>query len=233
MARVSLRSVRATYDRRRVSAIDMYQTLRPYAEEGAWDGIWGWEPIHPSQALGVVGLSFLQLVIAWEDLVEACFVRYIAGATSPSGFKPTLRLAPASTLAHAYELASGQPGFRSHTQFLSWTRWRDVVERASVFLHGGKPFSDISQPQRDKLADAVKIRNRVAHTSLKARSEFADAAKRHLGVASDGKLRQGFTVGHLLLDVSGRGFGGAGKGLTYFDHYAELFSDAAEVICPA
>ena len=154
------------------------------------------------------------------------------GASSPSGYAPPLRLAAASSISHAYQLASGDPKFRVGSHYIPWTSWSDAVERAQVFFPAGVPFANLTAIQRDRLADAIRIRNRVAHASAKVRHDFIEVARRHLGLSEDKKLSQGYDVGQLLLDKTTKCFGKGIKKATYFEHYAHLFHDMANHVCP-
>jgi hypothetical protein len=59
--------------------------------------------------------------------------------------------------------------------FLSWTKVRDAIDRAKLFLVGGRPFTRLER--RDKeiglLRTLFVVRNAIAHQSGPARTEFA------------------------------------------------------------
>jgi|ERR1700730_8551535 len=129
----ALNAIRKSFDKKLQRAADLFSAVYVFAE-GTWDAINGWEALYPGQARGVVALSFLQVVISWEDFIESCFVRYLMGATSPSGFAPQLRLGPASSISHAYQLASCDPKFRVGSHYMTWSSWSDVVDRAQLFF---------------------------------------------------------------------------------------------------
>jgi hypothetical protein len=228
----ALNAIRKSFDKKLQRAADLFSAVYVFAE-GTWDAINGWEALYPGQARRVVALSFLQVVISWEDFIESCFVRYLMGATSPSGFAPQLRLGPASSISHAYQLASCDPKFRVGSHYMTWSSWSDVVDRAQLFFQAGAPFSTLTHLQRDRLTDAIRIRNRIAHSSTKVRNDFNEVARRHLGLAPDKKLSQGYDVGQLLLDKSTKCFAKGLKQATYFEHYAHLFYEMADHICPA
>jgi hypothetical protein len=192
--KASLRTFRQNFDRRWKSAKDLFEAVRPLAV-GDWNSIKGWAALYPGQARHVTALSFMHLVIGWEDLVEASFLRYLVGGASPSNWKANLRVGPAASIDHAYQLISGSPGFRRGTDFLLWSDWTRVIALARVFFVDGEPFSLLTPLERDRLHDAVTIRNRVAHSSTKTRKEFIELARRHLGIEQNRKLSQGFSVG--------------------------------------
>lgn len=228
----ALGTVRATFDRRLDSAMKMYLSVRPFAVEEAWDAIQGSEVFYPAQARRVIALSFLQLVISWEDLVEACFIRYLMGARSPGGYAPKLRLGSARSVQHAYQLASGNPKYLASAHYMNWGSWSEVAERAHVFFVDGVPFTNLGVLPRDRLADAMRIRNRVVHGSAKAKREFLQIARRHRGMGEGDKLPQGFDVGQLLLDESSKCFGSGTVKACYFEHYCGLFYSLAGHLCP-
>ena len=86
----ALNAVRKAFDKKFQSSADLFLAVQVFAE-GTWDAINGWEALYPGQARRVVALSFLQVVISWEDFIESCFVRYLMGAKSPSGYAPQPR----------------------------------------------------------------------------------------------------------------------------------------------
>lgn len=227
---VSLLSVRKTFDEQINSSVGLYFAVETDAK-GHWHNITGWDGLAPGHSRRIVGLAFMQMVIAWDEFVEAVLVRYVGGASAPNGYKPESRIAAARSLQHAYQLLSGNPKFRLGMHHLQLNSWRDVKETASVFLVKGKPFSAVTEMQMDRLVDSKKIRNRVAHFSPKARQGFITVAKAHLGLAHRDTLPRGYDVGRLLLDKSSKGFSKVDHE-TYFIHYANLFLCLAEVICP-
>ena len=87
----------------------------------------------PGQARRVAALAFMHMVMGWEDLVEATFIRYLVGAKSPSGWSPRLRLGPASRLDHAYKLHQG-PAFRRGSDYLNWSNWGAMSSLSEGFL---------------------------------------------------------------------------------------------------
>ncbi|MBL8820338.1 MAG: hypothetical protein JNL58_30220 [Planctomyces sp.] len=227
----SLITIRKQFDARMTASEELFGAVRTFAD-GTWHSINGWEALYPGQARQVVALSFMHLIISWEDLVEAAFVRYLVGSSSPSGWKPTLRIGTASSLDHAYQLVSGSASFRRGADYMTWSNWKDVIERAKLFFARGEPFSLLTQLERDRLTDAVKLRNRVAHASSKSKTDFIELAKRHLGVGAGGKLPQGFGVGQLLIDTSAKCFGNTVRNDTYFGLYHGMLNAAANKLCP-
>ncbi len=228
--RPSLNTVSRTFITRVQSSLDLYGAVAQFAL-GTWDAIQGWELLYPGQARRIVALAFMNLVIGWEEFVEASFVRYLAGSKSPGGWAPKLRLSRCKNLQHAYALIAGSADFDVTRQYLNWSSWPEVESRAEVFFVGGKPFTTLSELQKNRLKDAQIIRNRVAHSSTKCREDFKRVARQFCGLSGSQKLRKGIDVGQVLLDTSGRGFG-CGRGESLFIHYAYLFCDLAQLMAP-
>ncbi|MBN1931925.1 MAG: hypothetical protein JW786_10005 [Desulfobacterales bacterium] len=222
----ALISARTIFEKRLQSAMNLYCYVEAIAN-GTWDSISGWEPLHPRQAQKIVALCFMDIVTGLEDFVESCFIRYLAGSTSPNGYKPSLRCGQTSSILHAYQLASGNPAFKVGSHYIQWQSWKDVMEAAKVFFEKGEPFSLLSPLQRDRLLDATKIRNRVAHASAKCKKDFGVISRQHVP-----KVHQGFNAGQLLIDKSSKCFGNTVPTRSYFMHYWALFESAAQIICP-
>ena len=177
--------------------------------------------LHPEQARRVVELAFLGLVSAWEEFLEQTFVRYLAGAKAASGFTPALRLGKASTIAHSYHLISGDPDFDPSRNYSKFGEPKWVIAIAKNYFALGAPYATCLQPHLDPLQHAIKLRNRVAHSSTKCREDFKKTARVHLGLQPNVGVGQGYGVGDLLLEPAQRIFGqeAVAKNWNYFQAY--------------
>jgi hypothetical protein len=229
-SRYRLNSARRNFDKNLESALLLFQVAERFSSNRAIqdDG----EPaIRPGQARRIAGLAFLVMVKAWEELVETCLLRYIAGAIAPSGDAPKRTSTEAYTLKSAFKYAS-ENGLGRGPDHLSVNDWSKVCACAQKILDSGKPFSLVSDRQKTLLKHAIKIRNRIAHESGKTRRNFIKIAKAHLALNAEEPLKRGYTVGDLLLTEGTRCFGNGAKKRTYFFHYHQLFLSMADVICP-
>lgn len=163
--------------------------------------------LHTEQARRVVELAFLGLVSAWEEFLEQSFVRYLAGATADQGYAPDLRMGKASDIAHAYHLVSGDPNFDPARNYAKFGDPKWVIAISKNYFALGAPYATVLHANIEPLQHAVKLRNRVAHNSSKSREDFIKSAKVHLNIPLNGKLRQGYTVGDLLMAPADRIFG--------------------------
>ena len=86
----------------------------------------------------------------------------------------------------------------------------------------------------DRLQDAARLRDRVAHSSQKCHNDFKSTARLFLDPSDDGTLLQGYGVGDLLIEQAERCFvrSVADSRLTFFEAYKEMFQAIATKIVP-
>jgi hypothetical protein len=167
------------------------------------------------------------IVSSWEEFLEQTLVRYLCGAKS-KGFL-SLRLSRCKSIHHAYQLLSSDPDYEPSKRFLNWNSPEQVVKKAALFLSGGGTYSNALTTYKEALLYATRIRNRVAHSSSKASSQFIETAKTLL---QSSRLTQGYRVGDLLL-TSPKNVANIPLGKsTYFDAYVQLFEQLAKSIVP-
>jgi hypothetical protein len=107
-----------------------------------------------------------------------------------------------------------------------------VCDKALIYFHDGKPFTTIKGTYQERLRDATFIRNRVAHNSIKARSDFKKVALRFLGKdPKKDKLHSGYSQGKLLCTITSHGFPKPVKG-TVFEEYVALYRQIVDVLTP-
>ncbi len=190
---VSLRHIRNAFEEAIGSALNLYASVEPFVARN-FEAI-ATNPLHPSQARRIVSLGFLAIVASWEEFIEGTFVRYLCGATSTGHRRPQLKFGPASKLDDAFSVLAGRVGFNPIRHYLSWTV-DDTLKRSSLFFGTGDPFSGPLIARKLALEDAATIRNRVAHSSQKARAAFRVVARR----LRRSQLPRAYSVGDLLLE---------------------------------
>ncbi len=168
--------------------------------------------LHQPQVDLIFELAFLKIFIAWEQFLEDTFARYMCGASSLSGRKPT-RNATARYLDRALSIIyGGQP-------YADWTSVDVVVERANRFFDRGEPYATPLQSATTELRNMKKIRNHIVHHSKKSREDF-----NRLLVSVYGFRPQGMTAGRFLrrsLSTHGR---------QRIQEYAEMLESLARMI---
>jgi hypothetical protein len=178
--------------------------------------------LHPKHAQQVVELAFMAVVASWEEFLEDSLVRYVAGAKTASGYRPTPKFGLASGIPHAYQILSQDTKFDPQRDYLKVTdpNW---VRSTAAFIFSAHPYTHL-QPKTDLIKHASAIRNRIAHSSEKCRTDFKTTALYFLQPAS-GKLTQGYSPGKLLLSKVQRHFGQTAvqKGHTVFEAYLQMY----------
>ncbi len=173
--------------------------------------------------MGVVG--------AWEEFLERTFVRYVAGATTSSGYAPSKKHGYADSISHAYELLSQNPKYAHEKHYLKVNDARWVWRTADFFFHQHS-FACL-QSKQDLLKNANQIRNRIAHSSQKCKADFKSTAIWFLQPQND-TLSQGFSPGALLHAPVQRNFGQQSiqVGQNHFQAYMTLYKELANSIVP-
>ena len=154
---------------------------------------------HPTIASKIIGLAFLSVVAAWEEFVEESFLRYMAGATSESGYAPELLVGSCRNRTHAMKVLTAAFGESVGARNLRWHDFDWVQHVGKVFFRNGDPYTRVDRRFIQWLKDASTIRNRVAHNSKKARAAFKRLANKHFGVSPEAPLPTGFSPGQLLV----------------------------------
>ena len=190
--------------------------------------------LHPKHVYRTIELAFMGVCAAWEDFLEATIVRYLARAETASGYKPSLRVGNCLSMSHAFEVISGKPGYNPEEHFMTWTNPTAVIKLAEVFFTKGAPYKAPLARECNRLRQAVKIRNRVAHASEKCKSDFREAANTVRQIAVNTSLGKGFRVGELLNAQAGTFFGAQipAQNISIFDAYMRIFKQLAEEIVP-
>ncbi len=230
MGRVRTKGIKKEFDRVIRSADGIYISMLPYVDL-SYEGIYE-NPIHPLQATKIIELSFMNIISAWEEFAQAVFVRYMIGGVSESDYSPVLRIGRCLSLNHAMDLIAGKSDFDPSIDYLDWSNWTKVLDKAKLFFEKAKPFSSVNENQRQLIRDSVIIRNRVAHSSKKCKQAFNILAKRYLGLRGSESLPRGFSVGRLLISDKVRGFNKAYESDNYYQSFSVMFRKLSDIIAP-
>jgi hypothetical protein len=159
-------------------------------------------------------LAFLRCFLAWEIFLEETFYAYMLSKPSPDGTTYGRYVRPRN-LQHARKLVRGEG------KFSAWANSKMVLKRADLFFDQGEPFSTGLAAASGDLADMGKVRNRIAHRSGTAKSEFLELVRqRH------GSVPQGTNAGRFLLGKD------PGVAQGRFHVYLSALSGISRVIAP-
>lgn len=188
--------------------------------------------LHHKHVHRVVELAFMGVVSEWEDFLEQTFIRYLAGGESDNAFAANLKVGASTSTQHSYEILSQNSRYDPSRDYLRFSDPKWTLGQAEFFFVGGKPY-DLLRPKLGLLQDANMIRNRIAHSSEKCKSDFKTVALRYTNPGAN-QLGQGYRVGNLLSAKAVRHFGqtAINKDWDYLKAFFELYSDLAKVIAP-
>ncbi len=199
------------------SATNLYVAVSPYLDS-SYDAIYT-NPLHPSQAKMIVGLSFLRIYAAWESFLEDVFLRYICGAKAKSGYCPNRKIIGVNSINEAYHIIACDPEFDIEKGYLVWTDYKKVIGRAKIYFNDGKPFTELSDVERQMIKEGNIIRNRIAHSSEKCIQDFITIVKQKENIT---KLPKGYSVGRFLIE-NRKGIPDIISGHDRFECYINMF----------
>jgi hypothetical protein len=164
----------------------------------------------------LASLAMLRAQLGWETLVEDSFVRSMCGARSASGFSPALLQPPHRSIASTAVLRG--------RQYVSWSV-QSTLNRAQQAFGLGEPFASSLGAARMVLDDMSAVRNRIAHPSAYAASEFAQVVRARIGY-----VPRGMTPGRFLLTPLGDPR--VSGGLRFIELYLNTLLGAAAILIP-
>lgn len=124
-------------------------------------------------------MAFVRIYTAWEYFLEKCFLAYMMGEETTSGFCPVRYVLPVDE-EHAKQLALGG------RDYVQWTDPSTVRAKAKLCFKDGEPFDDILSSATKALQDINTVRNAIVHRSLTALEKFMHLVREELtSVPSD------------------------------------------------
>lgn len=162
-----------------------FETLRAHAEPGSNEH----KLLHPARIESAYEMAFLRIFIAWEDVLEQSFIRYLCGYKSVTGTQ-----APATGVTFTGTVSAAESQLYAGSSYLLWHNPQHVINRSRKFFSNGL-HEHICQSNFARLTDLASVRHRVAHGQDDSKSKF-DAATMRLA----GKRYRGSRPGPFLRD---------------------------------
>ena len=108
---------------------------------------------------------FLRLITSFEAFLEELFFKILLGKSDyPTRYvKPRINFRSANILRDV---------LMQNQNYLEWLPYNKTLTRANSFLRGGRPFTCLTDSQKSKIKEAIRVRNCVAHSSEFSRSIF-------------------------------------------------------------
>lgn len=124
-----------------------------------------WKSITQRDTELIAELAGLRLFIIWEDFLEQTFIRYMCGAKTSSGYSPKLYV-KVPKLEHAKNILLGG------RLYIDWENASEVAQRAETYFRNGEPYATVLRAAQIHLDTFRAIRNRIAHSSEFAETQF-------------------------------------------------------------
>jgi hypothetical protein len=134
-------------------------------------------------------MAFLRIFIAWEDVLEQSFIRYLCGYENSTGPQT-----PAAGVTFAGTVAATEAQLYRGSSYLLWHNPQQVISRSKKFFHNGL-HDQICQSNIARLNEFAAVRHRVAHGQYDSKVKF-DTATMSLA----GKRYRGSRPGPFLRD---------------------------------
>lgn len=156
----------------------------------------------------------LQMFGKWEKFLEDIFIEYMLGGQSQNGDAPNRYVSPLDR-DHAYRM------IQNVNLYPDWSDIDKVLKNAYNFFEQGGPFA-VLQTVKSEITSLKKIRNAIAHTSNRAKTDFKKLVQGKIGYLPDGIVPATFLIEFNV----GRRRGSH----TYCEHYITYLKDTAKLL---
>jgi len=112
----------------------------------------------------IVEWAFVNLHAEWENFLENCFVTYMLGDRTDSGYAPVRYIFPKDELHALGIILAGR-------DFFQWTKPIRVRDQSMLCFENGEPFRSILESTIE-LNEMTIIRNAIVHKSATAMDKF-------------------------------------------------------------
>ncbi len=164
----------------------------------------------------IVEWSFVKVHAAWESFLESCFIAYMLGVQTASGFTPQRYVFP-NDEQHALDI------ILVDREYFPWTAPAAVRKQSILYFEDGQPFCQILDSTTTELQEINTLRNAVVHKSQKATERFQSLVRDKILTAPPNISPARFLLG----TKSGT------TGRTYFSHYCNKLRVIAKKVVPA
>lgn len=164
----------------------------------------------------IVEWAFVRIHAAWEAFLESCFIAYMLGVQTTSGFAPVRYVFP-NNEQHASDIVLGG------REYFPWTTPSAVSKQSKFYFKDGQPFAQIIEGAATDLQEMNTLRNAVVHRSRVAEEKFKSLVRDKLRTAPPDVNPASFLLT-------------ARPGIpqrTYFLHYCNNLGVIAKKIVPA
>lgn len=164
----------------------------------------------------IVEWAFVKMHVAWESFLENCFITYMLGMHTVSGFAPVRYVFPHSE-QHAFDMVL------AGRDYFPWTAPEATRRQSIICFQDGEPFRPILDSTATELQEINTVRNAVVHRSRKALEKLKSLVRDKILTAPPDITPASF----LLKTKSGT------VNRTYLTHYCNKLIVIANKIVPA
>jgi len=164
----------------------------------------------------IVEWAFVRIHAAWESFLESCFIAYMLGAQTASGFAPVRYVFP-NDEQHALGM------IRAGRDYFPWTAPEALRRQSLLCFQDGHPFRQILDEATTELQEMNTVRNSVVHRSRSATEKLRSLVRDKMLTAPPDVTPATF----LLTAKSGI------AQRTFFSHYCNKLTVVANKIVPA
>lgn len=139
----------------------------------------------------IINSAFINLITSWEKFLENSVIAYCLNEISLQGNIPPHYISPTNE-EHANNIIKGEP------LYFDWSKSDNIKNMAQRIFENGEPYISVLSGINTILIEIKKVRNNIAHNSLKSNDEF-DTLIRNVLSPSD----VGLTTAQFLLSQKG------------------------------
>mgnify|MGYP007033174029 CR=1 FL=1 len=162
----------------------------------------------------IVEYAILKLFGKWEKFLEDIFIEYMLGGCSRNGQIVNRYVSPVDR-EHAYKM------IQNVNLYPDWSDVEKVLTNARNFFENGGSFK-ILKTVKAELTSFKKVRNSIAHISIRAKRDFENLVQGKVGYLPDG-----ITPAKFLIEFK---TGRERNAPTYCEHYIAYLKNTAKML---
>ena len=156
----------------------------------------------------------VKIFAQWENFLQQIFIEYMLGRKSENGSLAKRYVFP-NDAEHAYNM------IKNVNSFPEWADVEKVLINANNFFEDYGPFK-ILKTTKSEINALRKIRNAIAHTSMKSVEDFEKIVRGNVGYLPDG-----ITPAIYLIEYKS---GKRKKDPNWFEYYIDHLKNVAEIL---
>ena len=162
----------------------------------------------------LVEYTVLMIFGKWENFLEDTFIEYMIGGRSCNGQIISRYVMPIDK-EHAYKM------IKNVNSYPNWSDIENVLTHAQNFFEDGGAY-EFLRTAKAELTSLKKVRNAIAHTSIRAKKDFDNLIQGKIGYLPDDISPAIFLIEHKVNSRRGSP--------TYCEHYITYLKNSAKMV---